>query len=134
HDAISGSLEITIKMFIDDLERSLDPDQQHPYHLADARETFAAGDSVRQYLSDHFSLLVNHRPTPIHYLGREYVGDMIYCYVEVPGIPDFEDLEVRTDLLCAQFPEQKNVVEVWAGGWKQTEICNCERQSVAFHK
>lgn len=134
HDVISGNLEITVKLFTDDMERSLTDTTMHRLFLGEVRELPYAADSLKSYVLNHFSLTVNLRPASVHYLGREYVNDMVYCYLEVASVPDFQSIEVHNRLLCETFPGQKNVVELSAAGWKQTEICDCTRQQISFRK
>jgi hypothetical protein len=117
----TGSLEIIIKLFTDDLERALQQDGNANIRLSGetSNEVSAA---IQHYLEKHFMLKFQSKPTALNYVGQEVEADLTICYFELAQLPEFNFIEVKNNLLMEVFPDQKNVVDIRLRGQEQTLI------------
>lgn len=118
------SLQITTRIFIDDLEAVLLERYDTETNLATDMETDAAGDLIEKYLHSRFMVRVNGEDRPFQFLGKKYDNDVVVCYLEVPelGLPRLKSLEVQNDILTDLFEEQKNVVHFQIKGEKKSFV------------
>lgn len=117
YDQSRQALEITHRIFIDDLELSL----QNKYHQQTLDITLpnngmTTDEMVRDYLQDHFQLAINGKDFSFDYLGHEVEGDIIYCYVEVTKVKKLKRIRVQNKILHELYNDQTNLVHVNHGG------------------
>jgi hypothetical protein len=106
------ALQITTRIFIDDLEAVLLERYGTETNLATDRETDSADSLIAKYLHARFTLRVNGEERPVVFLGKKYDNDVAVCFMEVSNLnlPSVTSLEVQNDLLTDLFEEQQNVV------------------------
>lgn len=117
----TGSLEIMIKLFTDDLERAIQQDG-HPDIRLTGDDNHATNVAIQSYLEKHFWLKFQSRLTPLIYVGQEVEADLTICYFELAQLPEFNFIEVKNNLLMEVFADQKNVVDININGKRQTLI------------
>jgi hypothetical protein len=117
-------LEVALKVFTDDLETALSSGR--PRHLSLA-ETPAA--QLTPLLSGYLRrcLSVGTKPgetLPLNYLGQQVEKDAYWLYfsVKLPAGAPVKGLNLRHRLLMEQFPDQMNIVNLEAGGKKQSAL------------
>lgn len=116
HNTENRSLEITQRLFADDLEDALrqftggkvdvlnPPDPDHLKKII--------GDYVRQ----NFDLYLNDKAAKLNYLGYEREEDAIWVYLEVPKVPDFRSIEVTNTVFFEMFDDQTNLINIKKDG------------------
>lgn len=118
------ALQITTRIFIDDLEAVLLERYGTETHLATKQETDTAGSLIEKYLHARFAVRVNGEERPVVFLGKKYDNDVVVCFMEVPklGLPGVKSLEVENDILTDLFEEQQNVVHFQIMGKKKSFV------------
>ncbi len=118
------TLQITTRIFIDDLEAVLLERYGTETKLATDLETDAAVELIEKYLHSRFRVRVNGEARPFQFLGKKYDNDVVVCYLEVPelGLPRLKSLEVQNDILTDLFEEQQNVVHFQIKGEKKSFV------------
>lgn len=104
----SNTLEITMKIFIDDLERLRDSKEESFRQNGDLDSKF----EYDSYFLNHFHISINDTLRPISSIGQEIENEMIYCYFEVIDIPEIETIEIENTVLFELFDDQSNMVDV----------------------
>lgn len=106
------SLEVTMYIFIDDLESSLKMDGYDSLYIATNRESAEAEPTIRRYLEKHFTVYINGEKVKFNFLGKELSDDLtaIWCYLEATGIGNPTEVNVFNDVLTEQFDDQKNMI------------------------
>lgn len=111
----SGNLEISQRIFIDDLENALRNRTGLPLDLINPKDPALAQELVGDYLKQHFRLQVNGSAVKLHYLGYEVEEDAIWAYMEVPKVRRVSSVHVQHTLFFRQFTDQLNLVNVSIG-------------------
>jgi hypothetical protein len=112
HNAQTQSLEITIKLFTDDIERSMRTLGAGQMRLGDTRELPDADAKLLAYLQNRLALRINGQAVAYRWVGKEVELDALWCYVEVPDVAELKQLEVTNRILLEIFDDQANVVHV----------------------
>jgi hypothetical protein len=113
-------VEVSFRIFPDDLDRALEERYGVETHLASSLEHPQADSLVGEYLRAHFSLISDGREVGFSYLGKEPESDAIWCYMESEPLESTPSaLRIRNNILMEQFDDQVNIIQVYAGHWNR---------------
>ena len=109
-----ASLQIISRIFVDDMEATLEERYGITARLGTPEESGLAKEYVARYFQTKFNVEVNGEERDVEFLGYRFDKDLLVCYLEVPGIPSesLRSVGVRNDLLTDMFEEQKNLVHL----------------------
>lgn len=109
-----SSLQISMHIFIDDLEEALRQRGKDQLFLCTEKESEQAEQYLEEYLSDRFSILVNKQKRELEFVGKEISDDLaaVWCYLEIRDVNELKSLKISHKLLLEVFDDQKNVVSV----------------------
>ncbi|MEM7368269.1 MAG: DUF6702 family protein [Bacteroidota bacterium] len=109
------SLEITIRMFTDDLEEALEAQGTPKLYLASEKQSEELDKYLRRYMDLHFSVKSKNTKLPYTYLGQEIDMEHTWCYLEIQELDSPRELSITNTLLTDQFDSQRNLVHVKVG-------------------
>ncbi|MBK8701564.1 MAG: hypothetical protein IPN29_19255 [Saprospiraceae bacterium] len=114
YDTKTASLQLTIHIFIDDLERALTKTNRKSLKLGTDKEATDSDLLISQYLMDNLKLESAGKKLEVAFLGKEPSEDFqaLYCYLEVPLSKSSESLSISNNLLLEIYDDQKNMVIV----------------------
>jgi predicted transcriptional regulator len=115
------ALQITTRIFIDDLEQVLEERYGIDAQLATQSESKLADQYIEKYLRAKFLIELNNQPTVAKFLGKRYDNDVVICYLELENInfDSIKSIAFQNEVLTDLFPEQKNIVHLkWKGNKK----------------
>lgn len=112
-------LQITSRIFMDDLNAVLYKNYHTKTHLGEQNESPEDVVLMKKYILEHFAIKVNGLPKTIHYLSKDYEGNVIICYYKVNDITAIKTLEVNNTVLMDLNAEQQNIIQTTIAGKKQ---------------
>ena len=110
------SLEISIKMFTEDLEEALATRYGQKLNFASEEEHPDADAYLALYLEDQIKIKVDGKPVSFQFLGKDAKSEATWCFAEIgelAGAP--AQIEIRNSLLTSEFEGQKNMVHCKVG-------------------
>ncbi len=109
-----SALQITLHIYIDDLEEALRKQGKDKLFIATEKEDEQAEVHLFEYLKEGLALDVNKEKASYTFIGKEPSEDLqaIWCYLEIPNLKTVSDLSVNNTLLMEVFDDQKNIVSV----------------------
>lgn len=112
HQASRGVLEISIRLFTDDLEKALSRRSGSPVNLTSGPLMDASEEMLDVYLSEGFAVFANDSRLNPRFLGYEQVEDAIWSHLEcpLPQVPD--SMRIVNRLICEMFPSQTHIVHL----------------------
>ena len=125
----SGRIEVSIRIFPDDLDRALFEREGIHTQLATELESPEADSLLKIYLLDHFSLEVNGEHIKLEYLGKEPEADAIWCYLESEQVGEPIDYLVYNSILTHAFEDQVNIVQVYQEKWNKGLMLSRDHRS-----
>ncbi len=111
----TNSLEITFKIFTDDLENALEAQGTGKLYLGSERESQDADRFIFNYFVTNFNLKIENRPAQLKFLGKEVELDVTWCFIEVLDVEKITNITVTNSILIEQFEDQTNIVHVKVG-------------------
>ncbi|NEW80474.1 MAG: hypothetical protein GZ086_13850 [Gelidibacter sp.] len=118
------SIQITLGVFIEDLEFTLDKNSGKQLNLGSKTEVANVDNYYKKYLIEHLQISVNGKNQLYKYIGKEYDGDIVRFYLEITDIKEFKSIEVTNNILINEFPDQKNIVKIKVKDFNKTFYLN----------
>jgi len=118
------ALQITSRVFIDDLEKVLEMRYGLKADLATDNESELADEYLEKYLRQKFVVEINGENKPFDFIGRKYDNDIMIYYFEVKKIdlPSVTSIQIENEILTDLYDEQQNVVHFKIKGKKKSFV------------
>lgn len=113
-------IEITSRIFIDDLEKALEKRFKKKFYLTSSREIENAETLIQDYLKEKIKISINKKSQNIEYLARETEGDVLILYYKIAISKKINTLEIFNSLLTDIYNDQQNIVHVNINGNKNS--------------
>ena len=128
------TLEVAIKIFTDDLERSLEGMGSPALRLGSPREAVQADSIIGVYLRHCLGFAVDGETKSFYFLGKEVEFDVTWCYLEVSQVQQLHRLVVKNRILMELFPDQSNLVHIYAADQQKSLLLTAaqDRDGVDF--
>lgn len=113
-DRKERSLEVMMRVFIDDLELTLrNSTGNEQLDVLKLSERNSLDELVESYLKQHFTISLDERRKSMNYLGHEREGEAFIFFIEVTDVKDWRSITIRNDILMATYDDQSNIVHVF---------------------
>lgn len=100
------ALEITSRIFIDDIDLALEKKFGKKYYLGTSRETSESIDFLKKYLKEKFTIKINSQPKEIIFLGKEVEDNVLICYMTIKDVEKVNSLEIKNTILMELYDQQ----------------------------
>lgn len=125
HNAKAQSVEISCRMFYDDLEHVLEKQYRTRLDIVKPANKPQLEKILSDYIHKHLIIKVDGKVLNPAYMGYEIQEDGAWAYLEVKGIAKAQKIEVHDDLLYSEHAEQINMLHVTVNGErKSTKLDN----------
>ncbi|WP_290791978.1 DUF6702 family protein [Flavihumibacter sp. UBA7668] len=129
HNQPEKTLEISIKLFIDDFERGLTDQYKTAVDLSNPKDPKQTETWVFQYIQNNFKLKVDGKPVQLEFVGYEKEREAAWCYVQVKGIGFVQKMELTNTLLYNVLNQQIHLIHLNANNLRKSgKIMFPERQ------
>ena len=120
HNQKTKSLEISSKIFFDDLESDIEKENNLRIDILKPQNKDLINDLISKYLKKHIQIKVNGKITSLKYLGYEIQEEAIWCYLEASNINKVSTIEIDNHVLYNLHKEQINMMNVMVNGKRQS--------------
>jgi len=103
-------VEITSRIFIDDLEKGLTKKYNKKVNLTSTKELPEAEELIKSYLKEKIKVSINKKPQNIEFLAREVEGDVLILYTKIAVSKKINTFEIYNSLLTEVYADQQNIV------------------------
>ena len=114
------SLEISVRLFTDDLCVALENSGAPKMELGTQSEPPSANEHIANYLQKNLSFTINGKQAVFKYLGKEAQLDATWCYLEIEKAGNVRKLEVENSIMLSDFEDQINMVNLNVKGRKKS--------------
>ncbi|MQP25423.1 hypothetical protein GFJ94_10135 [Flavobacterium sp. LMO8] len=105
-------IEITHRIFIDDLEKALEKKYKKKVYLTSNKELPEAETLIKDYLKENVKISINKKVQNLEFLAREIEGDVLIFYTKIAISKKINTFEIFNSLLTDVYSEQQNIVHV----------------------
>ena len=112
YDAPSRSLQITHRIFVDDLQSVWQEADGVAHLFGNEAQTEQLDSLLNHYIEEHFTVIINNKMQQIKYLGHEIEENVIWVYLEGVKVKRPQLIKVKNSILLEMFEDQTNFVHV----------------------
>ena len=125
-DYKENAIQITLKIFVEDLEKTLTDGGKPKLYLGEKNENINSTQIIQNYLSDKFSISINDgNAEPYIFIGKEVEDDAVWIYLEVKRkVKNLKSLEVKNTVITEKYESQTNLVHTNINDQKKSLILN----------
>lgn len=107
------ALQITSRIFLDDLELSIREFKNEPeLDLIEPGKGRTTEQLVSEYLIKKMSVKLDGKVQKLNFLGMEREDPAIICYIEIENVKKFKTIEVKNEVIMETHDDQSNLVHV----------------------
>jgi hypothetical protein len=125
----SKSLQITMRIFIDDLETALNKNNNKSFELDTKTELEDTNIFIEKYLLKQFEVNINGSIKNYKYLGKKYENDVVYLFAEIENISAIKSIEIKNRILMDAFSEQQNIIKLNINNNKKSFILTAKNDN-----
>ena len=132
HNEKDKTLEISVRIYTDDLEKTLKPYSKSKVDIIKPADKEAINKLLFAYMQAHLKLVVNGKPVQLEYVGYEIQSESTWTYLQVSNINSVKEIGVNTNLLYDFTKEETNIIEVKANNKKSSYKLDYPSSSTTF--
>ena len=126
----SKTVQISSKVFLDDLEASFNGYFDSDVDLWELREDSATDAQLREFFAYHFKVWINGKEQEVVYMGKEVDLDAAWIYLEIRKVRKIKELQVQYTIALQAFDDQVNLLHMkYQGQEESMRIDNGSKQA-----
>ena len=114
-DEQTSAFQVSIKIFIDDLEIAMKKEGYPPLNLGSANENELTPEYLESYIDKYFSIEIDGKKLSPHFVGKEISDDFqaVWSYLEYPGeISKAKKCTLTNRILLDIYNDQRNIMDI----------------------
>lgn len=119
-------LQITTRIFNDDLNDALEHKFGKRVYLGTDKETPEDVTMLKKYLSEKFTIKVNGQSKPMNFLSKEVEDNVLICYLNCKEIQKVNSIEVQNTIITEIHDDQQNIIQANFNDRKSSLLLNSE--------
>ncbi len=122
--AADQTLEISCKIFTDDLEQALKQQSKTRIDLLHPADKGLMNTLVNHYIQQHLQIKVDGKSCAMEFIGYEQQEEGIISYFQVNKIVSVKNLAVSNTILYESKPQQMQIIHATANGVRKSSRLN----------
>ena len=119
-------IQITIRIFIDDLNEALEKKYKQKVYIATEKESPQDSELMKKYFAEKFQIKVNGKLKPMNFLSKEVEENVVICYFSIKEISKIKTLEVENSIITEVHDQQQNIIQAKFNGEKHSLLLTSE--------
>lgn len=132
HNAKDKILEISCKLFTNDLETVLEKNLHTKVDLSSPADKKAAEGYIAAYIIKNLQIKVDGKPVPLQFVGSEKEQEATWSYFQVNNMPSVKNIALTNSLLYDGFDKEINIMHVSVGGDRKSGKLEYPATAIAF--
>jgi len=132
HNEKDKALEISCKIFVDDMEETLKKNYKTKVDLSSSQHQEQNNKLIADYIGKHLAFVADGKPQKLVYVGYEKDSEAVYCYFEIPNLPAVKKLDVTNSILQDYTSSQINIMHVYVNGNRKSYKLDYPHSQASF--
>lgn len=128
----NGSLEISSRIFYDDLEVELSKFSGRKIDLIKQQNDPQVDSLLSKYMKQHLKIKINGKENTLKYVGYELDKEVAWCYLEIVKHPKIKSLDIYNNILYSNFKNQSNIVHATILGVRKSSKLDNPKSSATL--
>ena len=132
HNSQEKTLEISCKIFVDDMEAVLKQNYKTAIDLSNEKQKDLHNKLIADYISKHLVLVADGKGVKLSYVGFEKEKESVYCYFEITNVPSVKKLDVTNSILQDYIDKQMNIMHISVNGNRKSYKLDYPNKQASF--
>lgn len=110
HNTSKKRLEITARIFIDDLNKELKRYSGQKTCVGETLQTSKDLEILASYTTEKLKILVNKKSKSLQFKAVEVLGDQVICYYVIADISKIKSIDIENTALFDIDSQQQNII------------------------
>lgn len=132
HNAKNKNVEISIRIFTDDLESTLRKNYKQNVDLATGSAKADVNKVVSNYIQSKLHLTIDNKQQTLKYIGYEIQKESVWIYAELVDVTTIKTLNVNCNLLYEFQEKQSNIINATVNGIEKNYKLDYPNSIVTF--
>lgn len=132
HNPAHKSLEISCRIFADDLENTLKKQSNTTFDIIKPQNRVIVDTLIARYIRQHLQISVDGHVLAPRYLGYKIEEDAAWCFLEVSGVANVKKLELKDDILYEAHETQSHMIHVIVNDKRQSTKLDNPKSAASF--
>jgi hypothetical protein len=132
HNAKDKTLEISCKMFAEDLEQILEKNNKATLDISLDKDKASFDKYIPDYISKHLAITVDGKRAKLSYVGFEKEKESVYCYLQIDNVSTPKKIDLDNTLLYDFNENEINIMHVTVNGKRQSTKVNYPERAVSL--
>jgi hypothetical protein len=133
HNANNKTIEISCKIFSEDLEKILRKNYKAPVDLANEKLHPLNNKLIQNYFLKNLSVNPEGKVAKLNYIGFEKESAAVYCYFEITNISSIKKLDITNSILQDFSDQQTNIMHVMVNGKRTSTKLDYPKKQASFN-
>jgi hypothetical protein len=117
YNTAQESIEITVRVAVDDLEKTLETKSSGKLKLGSPKENKSSDQYIKNYFDHHLQISINEKIAAYNWIGKEIAKDLhdVYLYFEITDCNsngNIKSIAIENTLFLERSHKQTNIVLV----------------------
>jgi hypothetical protein len=132
HNATDKTLEISCKMFTEDLEQIIEKNNKTTLDITTEKDKPSFDKYIPEYVSKNLVLFVDGKPVKLSYVGFEREKESTYCYFQVDNVSSVKKVDINNSLLYDFNENEINIMHVTINGSRKSTKVNYPEKAASL--
>ena len=129
-DEKSRSLQVSVRIFADDLEEALTNRGVSNIDLLSKANDY--NHALDQYFGEELLFTVNGKRYDLELIGVEVEDDALWTYLEIKNVRKIKSLEIQNEILIQEHKGQQNILKLLIGSEKEVYRLNSDKTNIVY--
>ena len=112
HNPKNQSVEISIKIFKDDLEKTLNQLNTQKIDIQSEKDRDLINLYINNYIQQKLKVQINSKSTILNFVGYEIQSESVWSYFEIEKVSIFEKININCSILYDYSDKQTNIFHI----------------------
>ncbi len=132
HNSKESSVEISIRVFTEDLEKTLQKYSSTKIDLYQPNNKIPNGKELTNYINKNLQLKINGQLVTAKYIGYEIIKESTWTYFEVENIKEIKKIDINCNLLYDFEKSQTNIFHIKNKGQEKSYRLDQHQRITSF--
>lgn len=132
HNAAAKTLEISCKIFTDDMEKTLKQNYKTNVDIIQPKDKAFLIKMLTEYLKNRLKISVDGKVANLEYVGYEIDESAAYVYLQIENLPTVKKIDIINSLLYDFIDKQANIMHVVVNGNRKSTKLEYPNTKAAF--
>ncbi|TAH12891.1 MAG: hypothetical protein EAZ12_02060 [Sphingobacteriia bacterium] len=132
HNAKDATVEISIRVFTDDLEKTLQKSSSAKIDIIQPADKTVIDKQIIAYIGKTLHLKINGQTVNAKYIGYEIIKESTWAYFEIEGVKECKKIDIDCNFLYDFEKSQTNIFHVKTKGQEKSYKLENPQRTTSF--